>query len=110
MGVVGPRGKNLTSGWCRPFKSARVGVPRGGSGALGGLGPRVGPAAQPQAVRHGAGGIGGNEQAGRGMIGPGAKGGLGAREGGAVPGAKGGRWGEGRGSDLRASGGLVGRE
>jgi len=39
------------------------------------------------------------------MIGPGAKGGPGAREGGAVPGAKRGRWGKGRGSDPRANGG-----
>ncbi len=51
MEVLGPRESFLTSGWCRPFNPARLGVPQGGFGALGGLGPGVGTAAQPQAVR-----------------------------------------------------------
>ena len=50
MGVLGPKGVALTGGWCRPFESARLGVPQIGFGALGGLGPIVGTAAQPQAV------------------------------------------------------------
>jgi len=50
MGVVGPKRMVLTGGWCRPFESARAGVPQIGFGALGGLGPRVGTAAQPQAA------------------------------------------------------------
>ena len=51
MEVIGPRGSFLTGGWCRPFKSARLGVPQiGFFGALGGLGPGGGTAAQPQVV------------------------------------------------------------
>ena len=50
MEVLGPRRMALTSGWCRPFQSARLGVPQIGFGALGGLGPGDGTAAQPQAV------------------------------------------------------------
>jgi len=51
MEVVRPKRRILTGGWCRPFKSARLGVPQLGFGALGGLGPGGGTAAQPQVVR-----------------------------------------------------------
>ena len=38
MEVLGPRRAALTSGWCRPFESARLGVPQIGFRGVGGLG------------------------------------------------------------------------
>jgi len=38
MEVVGPKRRILASGWCRPFESARLGVPQIGFRGVGGLG------------------------------------------------------------------------
>ncbi len=101
MEVLGPRKSFLTGGWCRPFESARPGVPRIGFRGVGGLGPGGGTAAQPQAVRNGGVGDRWKGQTGAGwsglrrkvVLGRAGKGGLAEAKGGG--GAKAGGWSAG---------------